>query len=1044
MPVGSVHIRMLGEFSLEVDGAACSPVWPSRRALQLVQLLALTPGHQLLRDQAIDALWPTLDLTAGGANLRKAAHFARRALGAPEAVQLRQDAVSLFPGAAVTSDVQAFEHAADVAVREADRDRARAAAALYRGDLLPDARYEPWTEAARRRLHERHAALLRLMGDWEALVASDPYDEAAVREAMRAALDAGRRHRAIALYSGLRSRLVHELGLAPERATEALYDECVAGVVGSRRTFVGRADELATVDGVLAGAGDEPVLVVVRGAAGMGKSALCSEMCTRAAGRGRHVAAVRASGAVDAYAVLADLVEQLVVSDRDVGEELPAHARSVLAVLTPAVLPADPLPTPVTRHQVIGAVQRLVATVAGDDGVLIAVDDAHLADESSLAVLARLGDRRGAPLVLVLSHRPDGIADGAARALARASAITPPVELDLGPLAPSDAATLAGSVGFEADDVRMAALVDGSGGNPFFVLELARGAWWDPATGLDAARRAAITGRFVDLGDESVDRLRRLALVDGPLDLHAVTALLPGTEDEAAQLLDVALDAGVLVIERGTYTFSHDLVRRALADDLPAHRRASVHRDAARRLEALGAPPGSVARHWLAGGRPDEAVDWSLRAATDAIRAGGYAAAVAHLDSVLAHDPGHPDALRRRAQALDAMGDRRALEAYEAATRVASPSEVDDLRSLWALAQLKGGDPHGALVRLGDARPRTLEARVAQALTWAGAAVLGAAGPEMGTALSAEARQLAVSSGDSSAVVVASWAHAAAAHARGELRTSLRTDLRDTSALPALAVTVFDGQLCINQRLLYGARPYDDVIAFADSFAAEATRLGAARGVAFALTLRGEAELLSGRLDAAVDDLTAACRRHADMGAPVGEALSLQRLAEAAAFRGDRAAATRHLDEALAVARDSDVGFHLLDRIYGTRIALATDPQAGLEAVIEAEELVQGPLETCPGCRITLAHPAAIAVARAGDEERMAAYEQACTFLADVVMRLPAWYAGLEEVRGHRCLATGDRAGGRAHLEAAAAGFASSGQPFDRDRCVSALGAIDR
>src|SRR5690606_9763783 len=60
---------------------------------------------------------------------------------------------------------------------------------------------------------------------------------------------------------------------------------------------------------------------------------------------------------------------------------------------------------------------------------------------------------------------------------------------------------------------------------------------------------------------------------------------------------------------------------------------------------------------------------------------------------------------------------------------------------------------------------------------------------------------------------------------------------------------------------------------------------------------------------------------------------------------------------------------HLLDRIYGTRVALAlaSDPDAALAEVHEAEEAVRGPLETCPGCRITFAVPAAVAAARARD-----------------------------------------------------------------------------
>ena len=78
-----------------------------------------------------------------------------------------------------------------------------------------------------------------------------------------------------------------------------------------------------------------------------------------------------------------------------------------------------------------------------------------------------------------------------------------------------------------------------------------------------------------------------------------------------------------------------------------------------------------------------------------------------------------------------------------------------------------------------------------------------------------------------------------------------------------------------------------------------------------------------------------------------------------------------HLDDALALARESDIGFHLLDRIYGTLITAAPDPVSALAALDEAEVGVRGPLETCPGCRITLTVPAAIAAARVGDLDRL-------------------------------------------------------------------------
>jgi tetratricopeptide (TPR) repeat protein len=353
-----------------------------------------------------------------------------------------------------------------------------------------------------------------------------------------------------------------------------------------------------------------------------------------------------------------------------------------------------------------------------------------------------------------------------------------------------------------------------------------------------------------------------------------------------------------------------------------------------------------------------------------------------------------------------------------------------------ALAQIKQGDPPGALRTLDGLQPGSVQGRLAQALTWSGAAVMGFADPALGSAKAAECRRLALESGDRTALVVASWAQAAAAHARDDLRDSIWADLLDTHALRELAISVFDGHLCITQRLLYGARPYPDVIAFADSFLAEAQRLGAARGCAFAVTLRGEAKLLSGFLDDAEEDLREAARLSRAIGGATGEALALQRRAEVALHRGHAAAAGALLNEALAVARESDVGFHLLDRIYGTRITAAADPAAALIMLDEAELGVRGPLETCPGCRITLTVPAAIAAARAGDLDRAGRYEQATEMLATVVMRLPGWDAALEEVKGHLALASGNHVQAAARFRAAAEGFRDAGQPLDEARCA--------
>ena len=244
----------------------------------------------------------------------------------------------------------------------------------------------------------------------------------------------------------------------------------------------------------------------------------------------------------------------------------------------------------------------------------------------------------------------------------------------------------------------------------------------------------------------------------------------------------------------------------------------------------------------------------------------------------------------------------------------------------------------------------------------------------------------------------------------------------------------------MTQRLLYGAAPYSEVIAFADSLGAEAERLGAVRGRAFALTLRGEAELLAGELADAEDDLVEACLLHRSIAARTGEAHALQRRAEVALHEGRRASARRLLDEALQVARESSVGFHLLDRIYGTVLAGTTDPATAATVLDEAELAIRGPIETCPGCRITFAVPAAIAAARGGELDRATAYAHEAATLARVVMQLPAWDAAAAEADGHVARVSGDGARAVERFRTAEEGFHAAGQPLDANRCRTLAG----
>jgi DNA-binding SARP family transcriptional activator len=1038
MTASGVVIELLGRFQVTVDGVTIGEAgWPGRRSVELVQLLALAPGHRLVRDEVIDALWPHLDAEAGGANLRKAAHHARRTLGPAGSIVLQAGQVSLFPRREVTTDLEDFEAIAAAALASDDPDRCRQAVERYGGELLPRSRYEDWTCEARQRVHRRFVDVLRTAQEWERLVEVEPTDEGAYQALMRQALAGGVRTAVIRWYRQARSALAAELGVTPSEETEALYAAAIDGSVAGPATVVGRDVELARVTAALRDAAAERTgALVLRGPAGIGKSALCREIARLAQADGRVVRWAGPMGTGQVFGPLIGLVDELLLGSRTLLAAVGTHVRSVLAILTDAAAPAPAPDGPVSRHQVMGALRQVLRACSEGRDTVIVLDDAQLADDATLDVVFHLAS--SVPdLLVVLAYRQEPAHPTLERGLARLQRAGRAVTIDLDPLDAGAARELAvRSAGWDLEPELVDRIVDLAEGNPFATVELARNVG-PGRVDLPPTVVEAVATRFVDLDPATVGVLQRLALVGDDFEGTSVVALTGRPEPEAHAALDRALDAGVLVVAGSRYRFRHDLVRQALVERVPPHQRLAVHRDAAQRLAELGAPPAAVARHWLAAGLPGEAVEWSLSAARRAMQVGAFSDARQHVGRVLEHDPGHPAARRIEAEALDMIGDPQALAAYAAAIAVADAADVGDLVAMRALAQIKQGDPRGALVAVTDARPTSVEGRLSEALAYAGAAALGVADPAMGTQKAAECRRIALETGDRAAIVIASWAHAAAAHARGELRDSVLADLRDTRDLPHLAVRVFDGHLCITQRFLYGARPYPDVIAFADGIAAEARRLGAVRGQAFGLTLRGEAELLSGRLDEAEADLTDAVHLHRATAGAVGEAHALQRLAEVA-LHTDRPARARDLvAEALDVARVTDIGFHLFDRIYGTRIAMAVDADEALAAVDEAEDAVRGPLETCPGCRITFAVPAAIACAKAGALDRAAEHAQASEFLAHVVMRLPAWDAAYHEVLAHLAQASGDVARGRAHFASAADGYVAAGHPLDARRCAA-------
>jgi DNA-binding SARP family transcriptional activator len=224
-----VEIQILGGFSVAVDGVVIAPnQWRRDRASALVKLLAITSKHRMHREQVMEIFWPDADSAVAGAALRKAVHFARKALGHSDLVSTSGDTVALAPEASLVVDADTFALAALAAMRAPAPESCSAAADIYRGVLLPDDLYMDWLDAPRAALAQRHVDLLRAGKLWQRLIAVDPGDEPAQCALMQAALDGGNRAEAIRLFNQLRQSLKMEIGLGPSAQAVALYEKALA------------------------------------------------------------------------------------------------------------------------------------------------------------------------------------------------------------------------------------------------------------------------------------------------------------------------------------------------------------------------------------------------------------------------------------------------------------------------------------------------------------------------------------------------------------------------------------------------------------------------------------------------------------------------------------------------------------------------------------------------------------------------------------------------------------------------------------------------
>jgi DNA-binding CsgD family transcriptional regulator len=448
--------------------------------------------------------------------------------------------------------------------------------------------------------------------------------------------------------------------------------------------IVGRRAALDTLDQALARVhAGRAEMVFVRGEPGIGKTFLLAELEARADASGCLVLTGSAAQFEQElpFGPLVDALDSYVRSlGQHIIERLEADGSRELAEVFPALralrsTTAAP-PAAAERFRTYFALRDLLERLAARQPLVLVLDDLHWADASTLEFLAHLLRRPpDGPVLMAAGLRPG--ADPAWVRMVEAAAAKGSVGvLDLGPLSDDQAAVLVGI----ADEARREQVLRASGGNPFYLLQLAKSASELPAPGGVAligappAVAASIAAELDLLSSAARAFVAAAAVVGDPFEFDLVADTTSTDADAASSAIDELCRRDLVrptTVPR-RFRFRHPLVRNAVYELMSVTARWEAHARCAHALADRGAAVDLRAHH----------VEQSAR-------------------------PGDADAAAVLIEAADAAAHRAPATAarwYDAAVRVlpttAPPDHRIELLTNAATAHAAGGALHEARDRL--------------------------------------------------------------------------------------------------------------------------------------------------------------------------------------------------------------------------------------------------------------------------------------------------------------------------------------------------------
>ena len=386
------------------------------------------------------------------------------------------------------------------------------------------------------------------------------------------------------------------------------------GTSGATSGLLERTSELEMLADAVAAARDgRASALVIEGDAGVGKSALL-EAATQIAER-EELTVLRARGGslerTLGWGVARQLFEALIV------RAAPATRRALLrgsaALAAPLLGVADAINEPQgSTHdsQLEHGLYWLTSNLTERTPLALLIDDAHWCDDTTLGWwLYLLRRTEGLPLLMIIGTRSGE--PGAPTALLDLIAAEPIVRTTrlrtLG--VESTEELLERTYGSPVDHSFGLACHAWTGGNPLFVSELAAELATEGvepvASAAPRVRSLTPTGasrvtllRLSRLSEQALELARATAVLDPTAEQWLARALAALSEDDVGAALDELVE-GRILSAANQLTFVHPLIGAIVYDDLPAARRADMHRRAAQLLVEAGSEPGLISAHLL-------------------------------------------------------------------------------------------------------------------------------------------------------------------------------------------------------------------------------------------------------------------------------------------------------------------------------------------------------------------------------------------------------------------------------------------------------------